>query len=216
MVGVIISQEGGTNKIPSICKELLNEQDNFIVPSFPLVAVTEGKDKKAKPVHTGYKDIPVKTKAHKTLLEKRFDLFENLTIQSQNQIELDRPILELCKPVSRLDPHFGTKSGQSIQPRQQLLCNAIRLFAHIFTAEQLNEKNKNQLLKHFTVHVQPSAPSSSTDKKDKKDKDEPALPFYRPEKITKMIRIALTMLLVAKTASESASDGNREASLGDQ
>ena len=99
VVAVIISQEGGTNKIPSICKELLNEQDNFIVPSFPLVTVNE-KDKKAKPIHTDYKDIPVKSKVHKNLLEKRFELFENLTIQSQNQIELDRPLLELCKPQS--------------------------------------------------------------------------------------------------------------------
>ena len=99
VVAVIISLEGGTNKIPSICKELLNEQDDFIVPSFPLVTVNE-KDKKAKPVTTGYKDIPVKSQIHKNLLEKRFDLIENLTMQSQNQIELDRPLLELCKPQS--------------------------------------------------------------------------------------------------------------------
>lgn len=80
----------------------------------------------------------------------------------------------------------------------------------------MNEKNKNQLLKHFTVHVQPSAPS--TDKKDKKDKEADAqLPFYRPEKITKMIRIALTMLLVAKKASESTTDSSQPTlSLGDQ
>ena len=107
VVGVIVSQEGGTNKIPSIHKELLNGQDDFIVPSFPLVAVNE-KDKK-KPVQTGYKDIDVKTRVHKNLLEKRFELLENLTNQSQNQIELDRPFLELYKPICRLDPHYGSK-----------------------------------------------------------------------------------------------------------
>ena len=29
------------------------------------------KDKKAKPVHTGYKDIPVKSRVHKNLLAPR-------------------------------------------------------------------------------------------------------------------------------------------------
>ena len=118
VVGVIVSQDGGTNKIPTIHKELLDEQDNFIVPSFPLVAVNDTKDKKKEPVQTGYKDIPVKTRAHRNLLEKRYDLFDNLTNQSQNQLELNRPLLELCQPISRLDPHFGTFKGHSIQPRQ--------------------------------------------------------------------------------------------------
>lgn len=68
------------------------------------------------------------------------------------------------------------------------------------------------------MHVQPSAPTPSTDKKDKKDKekDEPQLPIYRPEKITKLIRIAITMLLVAKKASESTEDNNSKVCLGDQ
>lgn len=64
--------------------------------------------------------------------------------------------------------------------------------------------------------MQPSAPSSS-DKKDKKDKDsEPSLPFYRADKIAKMIRIALTMLLVAKKTSESFADNSQPTlALGD-
>jgi hypothetical protein len=50
VVGVIVSQDGGTNKIPTIHKELLHDEDSFIVPSFPLVAINDAKDKKKEPV----------------------------------------------------------------------------------------------------------------------------------------------------------------------
>ena len=69
-----------------------------------------------------------------------------------------------------------------------MLNNAIKLFTKIFLSDKLNDKNKNQLLKHFKSNVQPTMPSQeNTKEKKSKDKDSQAqakeLPYYRPEKI---------------------------------
>ena len=86
-----------------------------------------------------------------------------------------------------------------------MLNNAILLFTKIFLSDNLNNKNKNQLLKHFTVNVQPSATPAETSTKDKKSGGSPsvdALPYYRPDKTQKMCRIALALLSIIKSANE--------------
>ena len=87
-------------------------------------------------------------------------------------------------------------------PRQNLLNNAIELFSQIFLSGSLNNKNKNQLLKHFTINVQPSAAAPEVSKDKKASAAQAAeLPFYRPDKTYKMMRIALTLLNIIKKSS---------------
>ena len=90
-----------------------------------------------------------------------------------------------------------TSDALKCYPRQHLLNNAIELFGKIFLSDSLNNKNKNQLLKHFTINVQPS-PTAAPDGNKKGPPPSTGLPYYRPDKTQKMIRIALTLLNLIK------------------
>jgi hypothetical protein len=48
---------------------------------------------------------------------------------------------------------YPSQEAPSGFPQQNQLNSAIRLFSRIFLSPFLNERNKHQLLKHFTVNV---------------------------------------------------------------
>ena len=144
IVEVIVHEDGGPQKIPSIYKHLMPQEDSHIGPSFTQIDKS-ATSKKTSKEDKAPKEIEMDTRG---CIWGVSDVTEYSRISTNVRIKnfLDR---------KEIVPVFD---APSCFPRQNLLNNAIQLFAKIFLSDSLNNKNKNQLLKHFTVNVQPSAP----------------------------------------------------------
>ena len=157
IVEVIIHEDGGIAKIPSIFKHLLNREDSHIGPSYSIMSKSTKSSKKAAKLGSVPKLVEMDTRGCLWGVQDFTEYTRSLT---------DVRIKEFFDGKSLVPVQDATSS----YPRQNLLNNAIQLFTQIFLSDKLNDKNKNQLLKHFKSNVQPTMPSQENTK-DKKNKD---------------------------------------------
>lgn len=88
-------------------------------------------------------------KIFKFMAQKKAKYLKLKHAEELYQLESSLPILNLKRPVASL------KFQSHLSLKNQLLSNSILLFADIFSSNQLNIKNKLQLIKHFIVHTSP-------------------------------------------------------------
>jgi hypothetical protein len=102
-------------------------------------------------------------------------------------------LISLDRPMSHL-------TYKDLSNKQRLLQHSIQLFSDIFSQNNVTQKNKLSLLKHFLAHVQPAKDSKEKEQTSKKGQKVSSRvdPKESPEKESKVAAIAMTLALVAR------------------